>query len=227
MGKSAIVLLALVAVASCATQPGAPDPLAFDEAPLFGMVYDTDNQPCAGVAFKVDGGASLTTDVRGRFVLPSLSKGEHRLEASKDGYEDLAVTFQFLNRTDVLYLRMTSFSRLRAMAEESMDQRRWEEAGGLLERAKALNATDPVFLYLQALLAYRTERYPDAVGFLEDLIDAGVREAHVYLLLADLYEKHLQDPGKAADNLAAYLELRADPEAGKRLEALRQSPGPG
>lgn len=228
MGRSAIALLVALCAASCATQ-AEKEPLAFDRASLFGMIYDTDNQPCAGVALEVDGKAASSTDIRGRFVLPDLAMGEHRLDARKEGYEGLSVAFHFLNRTDVLYLRMFSLAGLLQMAEDELDQRRWSDAAALLGRARDLDDADPVLGYLLALLAYRTDRFQDAVGHLDGLVSGGCREPHVYLLLADLYEHHLDDPERAAANLASYLDLRADPEVRKRLEGLRRGakPGPG
>jgi len=225
MRRAVILVIAALGVVSCASRSKV-DPLVFEKAPLFGMIYDADNQPCAGVLVTVDGKPGATTDIRGRFMLPGLSRGDHRIEASGEGYEDLAVDFAFLTQTDALYLRMISLAQLIGMAEDAIDQRRWDEARGFLDRAERVDGSDPVLLYLRALLAYRQERYEEAVAFLDALIDMGVREAHVYLLLADLHEKHLENPELAKANLASYLDLRADSEVQERLKKLETSPEP-
>jgi hypothetical protein len=102
-----------------------------------------------------------------------------------------------------------------------MGERRWADAESLLVRAEKLDGADPVFLYLRALLAYRTERYSEALQFLDAITGSGVRQAHVYLLRADLNERYLENPAAAVVDLESYLELRADPEAEDRLAALR------
>jgi hypothetical protein len=43
----------------------------------------------------------------------------------------------------------------------------------------------------------------------------------VYLLLADIYEKNLNDISKAIANLEGYLKLRADPDVESRLQELK------
>ena len=129
LGFASVLVVALLGV-SCASQQ-AGDGLAFDAAPLFGMVYDEENQPCAGVRLAVDGREGPLSDVRGRFVVPDLARGEHQLVARKDGYEDLAVSIAFLERTDVLHLSMTSFDQLLGMAQEALRDARFGDAEGV------------------------------------------------------------------------------------------------
>jgi hypothetical protein len=220
----ALVLSALL-LGGCATQ-GNYDGRAFDKAPLFGMMYDEENQPCAGVKLAVDGVASesdtgFVTDIRGRFMLPALSHGEHSLVATKEGFEQLTVKVLFLSRTDVLFLRMVSFGQLLAKAEKALEERKWDDAESLLARAEKLDAGDSVLQFLRAVKAYRTENYVDAVDLLDGILAKGVKEPSIYLFLADIYQKNLADPQKAVDSLEAYLAKRADSEAEKRLAALK------
>jgi len=218
-------LLAALLLSACATQQKR-DPLSFDKAPLFGMIYDEENQPCAGARLFVDGGegkgeTGLVTDIRGRFVLPDLTRGVHDVVAKKEGYEELSTKIAFLNRTDALFLRMVSFGQLLTNAEKAIEARKWEQAQELLGRAGKLDSGDSVLLYLQAVMAYRTADYPAAVGYLNNILDEGIHEPSVYLFIADIYEKKLSDSGKAIENLQAYLGEHADPNAEKRLAALK------
>jgi tetratricopeptide (TPR) repeat protein len=217
----AIVLLAALLTVSCASEK-ARDGLAFDAAPLFGMVYDGENQPCAGVRLSIDGSEGPLSDLRGRFVVPDLARGEHRLVARKDGYEELSVEFAFLDRTDILHVSMTSFDQLLGMAQDALGANRLEEAGAALERAERLDPEDAVLRYLFALHAWKAGRYDDAVHHVSRIAGDRGRQPAVLLLLADLYERHLGDPGQAIEHLEAYLLLRDDPDVRQRLEALRQ-----
>jgi tetratricopeptide (TPR) repeat protein len=223
--RTVIALASALAAAllgvSCASQKARGD-LAFASAPLLGMVYDQENQPCAGVRFEVDGLEGPASDLRGRFVVPDLARGGHRLVARKDGYEDLAVSLEFSNRTDVLHLRMTSFDQLLGMAREALRESRFGDAEEFLSRAERLDALDAVLRYLLAVRDYRLGRYAEAVDHLNAIAGGGRRQPAVLLFLADIYERNLGNRGKAIECLAAYLALRGDPDAEKRLEALKE-----
>jgi hypothetical protein len=220
LGFTSALVVALLGV-SCASQH-AHDGLAFDAAPLFGMVYDEENQPCAGVRLSVDGREGPMSDVRGRFVVPDLARGEHGLVARKDGYEDLTVSIAFLERTDVLHLRMISFDQLLGMAQEALQDARFGAAEAYLVRAERLDPVDAVLRYLFALHAWKTGQFVAAVGHLNAIVSAGGKQPAVLLFLADLYERNLGDREKAIESLEAYLVLRSDPDAERRLKALRE-----
>jgi tetratricopeptide (TPR) repeat protein len=220
----ACALLAVMLFVSCASQDTV-DIINFDKSALFGMIYDDDNQPCAGAELKIDGRRGPITDIRGRFVLPDLSRGKHVLTARKEGYEDLTASFDFLNKTDVLYLRIVSFGQLLSKAEKALEERKWDIADAFLGRAEKIDAGDPVFLYLRAVQAYKTGRYRDTVAYLDIIIAKGAKDPYVYLFLADIYQKNLNQPAKAIEDLEIYLTKRADSDVEARLEGLRKKSG--
>jgi len=225
IGAVISIVLALVFV-SCASQ-NVTDPNVFVRAPLFGMIYDEENQPCPGVRLTVDGkegaaaGTEATSDIRGRFVIPDLTRGAHMVSAKKEGFEEVSVRTLFLNKTDVLFLHMVSFGQLLTNAEKALEERKWGQADEFLARAGKLDSGDSVLLYLKAVKAYKTGKSVEAVGFLNNVLDKGVKEPAVYLFLADIYERNLADPQKAIQNLEQYLALRADEQAQKRLDGLK------
>ena len=218
--REAFCMCAALLLATCTTQ-GKRGEISFPPAPLYGMVYDADNQPCAGVQVGVDGSAGPQTDIRGRFILPEISRGEHTVSAKKSGYETLLVGISFLNRTDVLHLRMTSFGQLLGMAEKSLGEQRWAEAAAFLGRAEKLDPEDAVLRYLLALKAYRTGASSLAADYLFAILASGNAAPSVYIFLADIFEIDLDERGKAVFYLESYLKLRPDPAAEKRLEELK------
>ena len=210
---------------SCASRDAA-DPSRFEKADLFGMIYDEENQPCPGVMLRVDGKSSgpadePVSDIRGRFVIPGLSRGEHSVTARKVGFEEVSTTILFLNRTDVLFLRMVSFAQLLGKAEKALEERRWGEADDLLARAERLDPGSSVLVYLKAVAAYKTGHAEDAADQLAGLVQKGIHEPAVYLFLADVYEHGLADVPQAIQVLEQYLAFRADEAALRRLESLR------
>jgi len=218
--REALCVCAALLLVTCATQ-GKRGEISFPPAPLYGMVYDADNQPCAGVQLGVDGAAGPQTDIRGRFIIPELSRGGHTIIANKSGYETLLISISFLNRTDVLHLHMTSFGQLLAMAEKSLGEQRWADAEGFLGRAEKLNPEDAVLRYLLAINAYKTGAFSRAAGYLAAILASGNAAPSVYLFLADICEINLGDRGKAVSHLESYLKLRPDPAVEKRLEELK------
>jgi tetratricopeptide (TPR) repeat protein len=220
MGRTVAFALAVLALASCASQRNV-DQQTFDTAPLFGMIYDGDNQPCAGVQLTVDGRPGPVTDIRGRFVVPDLSRGEHTILAHKAGYEDLSTNVTFLSRTDALHLGMTSFDQLLDLARQSIADTRWKEAETYLSRAARIDPADGVLRYLDAVLAWKKGDFQSAESSLTSILDSGAAEPAVFLFLADIYQNDLKDHAKAIASLESYLKLRADPDAESRLAGLK------
>jgi tetratricopeptide (TPR) repeat protein len=198
----------------------------FDSAPLVGMVYDQEQKPCAAALLTVDGEEGPRTDINGRFVIDALERGEHRIVVSKEGFEPLEVPLSFVDRTQVLYLRVFSFGQLLRGAEEPLDRGKLQEADGLLRRAEALNAEDPVGLYLRAVYFLRLEDTEQAVSLLQKILAHGQRLPAVLLTLADIYQYRLEDPAQAAGFLREYLRTEDDPDIRARLAELERRTAP-
>ncbi len=224
-GRIGLAGICVLLLFSCVSQK--KNDLTFERAPLFGMVYDEDNQPCAGVQLSLDGIEGPATDIRGRFVFADLARGDHALICRKQGYEEFRVTISFLNRTDVLHLRMMSFNQLLARAERALGELKWREAEEYLHRAESLDAEDDILGYLFAIHALKTGNPQTAVQRLTAILSRGHPRPHVYLLLADVYQYSLNEPVRASDCLRSYLKMRGDPEVEKRFKELQaESPAP-
>lgn len=194
---------------------------AFDKAPLFGMVYDGRNEPCQGARIDVDGAAGPSTDLSGRFTVPDLARGPHAIAVSKQGYERLDVAFDFTDKSQVLYLKVTSLEQLLSRLEEALAQRNLGEAGALVARAEAVKASHTDVRYLKAVYLLKSGEPGQAAALLEQLIAEGERAPALYLTLADVYQYALLDADKTKAALTAYLRLQEDSQARSRLEALR------
>jgi tetratricopeptide (TPR) repeat protein len=198
----------------------------FTSSPLVGMVYDLDQKPCAGALITVDGQEGPRTDINGRFVIAALRRGEHLIGVSKQGYEPLEAALSFLDRTQVLYLRLTSLGQLLRKAEEALDRRRFQEADDLLRRAEALNAEDPVGMYLRAVYFLKRENTEEAIGLLEKILAQGQKAPAILLSLADIYQYRLQDVPRAIFYLRQFLDAEDNPEVRARLTELESRPTP-
>ena len=213
------VIMLAVLFASCTSMPE-EGPQSFESAPLFGMIYDQENQPVAGVAFAIDRQDGLSSDVTGRFVIPNLARGEHLLVARKADFEPLTTTVLFSNQTQVVYIRMISRAELVQAAEEAVAARRIADAQALIDRIRKISPDDPEAAFLQAILFYRSRRLEDAAAALERLLATGVREVPVYLFLADLYEQQLGKPVRALRLLEDGLARNPDSRLKMRVDRL-------
>jgi tetratricopeptide (TPR) repeat protein len=223
---SGVVALTLVLFASSCVSWREKRLREFASSPLVGMVYDLDQKPCAGALITVDGQEGPRTDINGRFVIDALRRGEHLIGVSKQGYEPLQAALSFQDRTQVLYLRVTSLGQLLREAEEALDRRRFQEADDLLRRAEALNAEDPVGMYLRAVYFLKRENTEEAIGLLEKIRAQGQKAPAILLSLADIYQYRLQDLPRAVFYLRQFLDAEDNPEVRARLAELESQPTP-
>jgi tetratricopeptide (TPR) repeat protein len=214
-----IVLLAFTPLAGCLST-AAHQPQDFAEAPLYGMVYDYDNLSCAEAIVIVDEKEEARSDINGRFVVTTLPRGHHQVIVRKDGYEDCRIGFEFLNRTQVLYVRIISASQLMRQVEGALEQKDLARARQLLDRTLAVAPKNPVARYLLAVYLLQDKHPDEAVALLLGILDEGYRDPTLYLTLADLYQYSIDDPKQARTYLEKYLQLRQDPGIQRRLEAL-------
>jgi len=214
------ILVALSALLSSCMSAGAANLHEFSEAPLFGMIYDQDNRPVANVKLQVDGKPVAESDLNGRFLIPRLARGDHKVVATKPEFETLRIDLNFSNETQVLYLQMFSQSQLLAMAETRITQRNWQQARTLLERAGKIDRRDPVYRYVVAILDYRTGNPTQAASDLSQLLASGVEDPSVDLFLADIYQYSLKMPQKAIPYLKEYLAQKGDDAVSRRLSAI-------
>ena len=174
------VLISLLFL-SCATSKNSI--IDFKKAPLYGMIYDLNNNPLSGVLIKIKTEHNTTaetdpeednivrqaiSDINGRFVIPNLKKGNHTLFSSLEDFEKMQLEFAFLNRTRVMYLKMVSLNNLLQYAEDALGKKEYKEAGEMLKRAAVLKPEVPQMLYLKAVLFFKEQQPEQAEEYFKD-----------------------------------------------------------
>jgi hypothetical protein len=198
---SAVVLLS---VAGCKSDPNKllkdKELGEFDKAPLYGMIYDEQSRPARDVVLTMTAWSPLDqetpdatykpvvtrSDVNGRFVFNGLKRGRYTVTLIKPDHEPLSVDFIFTNKSQILYVRMTSFSGLLAEAEEALAANNAVSAGRWLSRAAALKPDHPGYLFLAALAAWKSGDRAGALGFLDRLDGVGAGNEYTEALRAKL-----------------------------------------
>lgn len=169
-----MAIMSAVLLSSCATTGKRDDPAAFDAAPLLGMAYDSEGSPVQGVRIALDGIDAAESDLSGRFVVSGVTRGAHIFGAARDGYEPIESEFLFLNRSQVLYLRMHSADQLLSTAERALEAGNVSEAEDALTRAGRIDGVSrPVLLYLEAISAWNAGKAALAAEKLEELAELG------------------------------------------------------
>jgi hypothetical protein len=194
----------------------------FSVADLHGMIYDYHSQPCSQVRILIDNRDGPLSDINGRFVLKNLSKGTHSITLIKDGYEEVNFSFDFINRTQVLYVKLFSLNQLLELAEKELDNKKLGKTEELLSRAEKIDAENVVLLYMKAILALKREQVEQALTLLNSILEQGIIEPMVLLTIADIYEYYKKDTQKAIYYLNRYLHQEENPDARKRLKKLEQ-----
>jgi len=215
-----IVIALALSFSSCLSKDRSAS-MGFADAPLFGMVYDVDNQPCSDALIFIDNEEGPQTDINGRFVIGYLPGGEHKVQVKKDGYEELIANFKFSNKNQVLYLRVISFNQLLRKTEYALEKKRLKETGELIQRVEAIDADHPVAMYLKAVYLMECRKPEEAVIILNKILAKGYEEPVVYITLADIYQYRIDDAGKAVFYLEESLKIQRNHKTGKRLEALK------
>jgi tetratricopeptide (TPR) repeat protein len=209
--------LLIAFLASCATTPG-PRHRAGE---LYGMIYDGDNKPVYNAAVYVNGDYAASSDIHGHFTIPRVKpRLPCLILARKPDYETIETTFADPDPAYVLYMRMFSSDQLLTGAEKALKEKNWNQAESWLARAEAAGGDAPSTGYLRGILAFYTNRYAEAAIILEEVVEAEKSAAFGYLVLADLYQYHLEDQEQARNNLERFLSLQYDPELRRRLDTL-------
>ncbi len=197
----------------------------FTTADLHGMIYDYHSQPCSNVQIRIDKRKGPSSDINGRFVLKNLSKGMHSVVFSKEGFEDVSFSFNFSNRTQVLYLKLFSLDQLLELAQKELENKKLGKAEGYLKRAAKIDATNAVLLYLKAVIALKRDQIDLAVQELNTILKQGVIEPVVFLTLADIYQYYRKDYAMAIHYLKQYVHQQENVEVLKRLKKLEEEHG--
>lgn len=139
------------------------DPTEFQAAPLFGMIYDQSSTPVAGAEVILDGGKSFFSDINGRILLDEVSRGKHSIIIKKEGFEELEISFNFLNPGQILYSSLISLESILDKMESSLKEDKLSEAGIFNKRASLIKADDIRLSYLKVVCFIKTGDYKKAL----------------------------------------------------------------
>ncbi len=107
---------------------------------------------------------------------------------------------------------------------EAFKNKNWENAEAYLNRALAVEPTSPIILYAKAAYLYAPERtsrdWQAAELILKDLMQQGILEPAIFLLLADIAQYDKNNIDETVLFLRRYLDLYYNPSVEIRLKNL-------
>ncbi len=192
------LFFSILVLTGCATVDESPFP-----SNLPGMIYDDFNNPVDGADITLErtdapeeqsesepeSEVIFTSDIDGRFLLPNLNPGRYRVTISREDYETQELLFKYNDPMQVLYIKLTSLRFLRQEIENNIDQREWDNAALLLEKADGINPRDPVVNYLRALWLFRQDK-PGAEEILLELRNNGIKTGGIDGLLEKIRSRN-------------------------------------
>jgi hypothetical protein len=211
----------------CASSPALTDHASTEPTTLRGMVYDLDRVPVTGAKVVVSAGLwnlESTTDIHGRFAIPSVSLGTLHLTLTKSGYETVEWQLLFSESSQVVYVQMSNVDQLYEAAVDALDRGEWQVAARFLDRADKLQVPGATSVFLRATLLSRLGNDAEAAASLETFFGPRQPVLAVELFLGDLYERHLQQPAQALVHLKRVLQMKDDPEVADRVARLETGP---
>ena len=127
---------------SCASPP--PQGLGV----LHGVIYSSDGQALFGSRITVSdsGGRNhhAYSDIHGRFRIADVSLGSITIAAEHSRHEPLQLEARFIDRSQVLYLRLTDWLQLLEDWQQALEHGHIPEAAALLERLVGLDCPQAV-----------------------------------------------------------------------------------
>ena len=166
-----LLMLQIILLAGCSSVRGKK--IKDDEAMMYGMVYDENDEAVREVEVHVDGKLKAVSDMQGRFILKYmygdiLEEKRHTIELHKEGYETIKELI-FYDPMSLLYFRMESGKAILNKAEALIDSENYKDADEELNRLLETEDQKDTALYLLAILQVREGKKAEAVQLLENM----------------------------------------------------------
>lgn len=144
-----------------------------NEAMMYGMVYDENDEALKEVEVRVDGKLKAITDIQGRFILKYvygniLEKTKHKIQLQKEGYETINEEI-FYDPMSLLYFNMQSANYILGLAEKLIDNENYETANKEIHRLLKIESKKDIALYMLAILNIKKQNFNEAILILEKM----------------------------------------------------------
>ncbi len=224
MKKISLIFIAFVLAACQSMDNSTISP--FTEAPLFGMIYDSESSPVSGAKVILDDTATAFTDINGRVVLQAVSRGEHTVVIQKKGFEEMRIKVNFSSREQVLYANLLSMDTILGNMEKALLSGKLTEAEAFMQRASSINPRNIRLQYLIAMYHVRKKSYAQALTELKRLSAQYPDDPYLVMTRAHILFFGLGQKDSSIRILQSYFSLHTNEEVENLIKTLsdRQVP---
>jgi hypothetical protein len=154
------------------------------------MVYDFENKPVSQYIITIDNRTPVSTDINGRFFVPKVRSGKHKIRGTKGGYEEYKGEIIMNDRRQIVYFRVPNTAQLLNLADDALSGNRIEEAALYIKRAGTIGETTTELLFYSAVVLFRTGEYKSAIEKLQTALLLGSRDEYVSRFLNELIKQY-------------------------------------
>ncbi|MEA1911662.1 MAG: carboxypeptidase-like regulatory domain-containing protein [Spirochaetota bacterium] len=188
-----LLLLIIILVSSCKSIDDGSFS-HFHEAPLYGMIYDSESSPLVGAMVVLDNEKFSQTDINGRVLFSAVSRGNHSVVINKEGFEEVRMVLNFSNRNQVLYSTLISLQNILDNIENTIQSGKMLEAKLFLVRASKINSDDIRFKYLKIVYLTKIDEYQEALKRIDLLMELYPDDTYLILthnIITEKISKHI------------------------------------
>ena len=194
----------------------------FSEAPLFGMIYDSESSPVASAMVVLDDEKSAKTDINGRVLFSAVSQGEHSVVINKEGFEEARIELNFSNRDQVLYSTLISLHNILDNLESSLQTGKMAEAKSFMIRASKINSDDIRFRYLNVVYLSENKEYPEAFDKIVLLRKTYPNDPYITMTQAKILFYGLDRKEEAIELLQSFTTQNGNDELDSLIEEMME-----
>lgn len=192
--------------------------------PLMAKVFNGNNRACAGVLIELSDSNgplySARSDITGKVIFPKIPFGSYQVRMSLSGSETVEFSFDFMRADQALYGRIYSFEQILQMADQALQEGKWDQTESFINRAEVLEVDPSRVLWYRAILFWKQSRNEEALAILQEVLAMTDAPVETHLFMADIYQYRLMDFEKALEHLHAYQRVRNDMELDNRIAEL-------
>ncbi|RKX82523.1 MAG: hypothetical protein DRP58_10175 [Spirochaetes bacterium] len=181
MKRNIYSLLLIIALISSCKSIDDGDFSHFDEAPLFGMIYDSESSPVTGAVVVLDDKKSSQTDINGRVLFSAVSQGDHSVVITKEGFEDVQMVINFSTRNQVLYSTLISIESILDNLENALSLGKIIDAESFLGRASKIDSNNIRVKYLNIVFLTKTDKLEEALKEIDFLMESYPNDPYLIL----------------------------------------------
>lgn len=216
-----LLIIFVVIIAGCKStdleNPG-------ESTSLLGVVFDKRSNPVKNASLTIKSLEdeilfTMNTDIDGQFFIPELQFGNYIVEIRAKRSAFTVIEIEHFDIENILVIRLPTFQDLISDLENSLRTDDIVASEKQISDLDSIDDKDIYYNYLKAIFLVKIEMYVEAKDLLLSIEDENY--SYIYLLLADIYEYHLDNKLAAIKYLKRFNNNEYNEDSILRFEELK------